>query len=104
MREKYVLEKCVLLKLLRDYPRITRYQLRKKLTRLQFSLYVDNFYGLIESMEKDGLIQKEVIPGKRVCGNPCFLYTVTSEGIKTCLSLEFKIQIALKTSINGIKV
>jgi DNA-binding PadR family transcriptional regulator len=104
LREKYILEKCIILKLLKEHPRITRYLLRKKLTKLQFSLYVDNFYGLVESMEKDGLVLKEVIPGKRVCGRLCYLYTITSEGIKTLLSLEFKIQIALKTSINGTKI
>lgn len=113
MRDKYILEKCIILKVLKDHPYITRYQIRKKMSALQFDFPLGHFYSLIADLKKKNLISSslERLPWSRT--RPGFgrtkpdrfrhQYFITSEGIRELLQLEFKIQIALTITFDGIR-
>jgi len=130
IKHRLMLERCVILKLVREYPDSTCYQLHKKFNLLQLNMSTSGFYALIKRMGMDGLlvltprilIRPKIPKGRHVMENQPdtrrrvgghlrinpikkrILINLSITGLKELMALEFKIQIALTMSIYGKKV
>ena len=93
MGDTNLVERYLMLNLLKKCPNSTKYLIREKMMKLQFSIPISTFYLLFNQLMKEGKIESYNS-----------LYSVTPEGHRELFRLESKIKIALMGTIWGEKV
>jgi RIO-like serine/threonine protein kinase len=93
LKEKYLIEKYILLKTIKTNPKSTRYWLRARLTKLGYNMYDQLFKNILEELCKESLVRLDLEKDES------YSITITNKGMSAIKDLELKIKFIL--TING---
>ena len=89
LKDKYLIEKYILLKIIRNNPKSTRYWLRSRLSKLGWNMYDQLFKNILEKLSKDSLVKLDLEK------DYSYSISITEAGIKEITNLEMKIKTIL---------
>lgn len=90
-KDKYLIEKYILLKVIKNNPKSRRSWLRKRLSKLGYSLYDQLFTIIFIELQKDGLVSLDLTSKSTYAS----VVSITDKGTKTIIELEAKIKFIL---------
>lgn len=98
MRDKFLIEKYLLLKIIHRYENCTRYKLMLYMNKYGYGLSITAFYSLFRSLNDNELVKsihQTTSLGKNKLQKKSDLIVITNKGVKSLTELEFKIRSVL---------
>ncbi len=112
MLKNNVVTNYLILKLIHRHTSLTRYSIMIKFRQLGFRPSTHQTYTAVDKLLERKLVKFSIVDvpftkysgGSRPHTNSKKLYTLTSEGAKELIDLEFKLRIILLAQIDGKKI